>query len=231
MTSQNTENQVQTQTRSLKKRFGAVAVLTLLAALCVGGTLASTTVQATADNIMSFGDVKTKVVQSELVNGDYVDLEEDQYDIEAPLGQINRRVRVVNTGSEPEYVRVRLDMQANVAGEDEPQDASNYVVYEVASDNEWQQVIAEDGTIWYYYTQPVAPGEDTTDLVKSMELIGNYNEVVGTGGSLVFTAYAEAVQSKNNEEAALPDKGWPTDEASGNNADATESMTTFGGEQ
>lgn len=231
MTSQTTKNQVQTQTRSLKKRFGAVAVLTLAAALCVGGTLASTTVQKTADNIMSFGDVKTKVVQSELVNGDYVDLEEGQYDIEAPLGQINRRVRVVNTGSEPEYVRVRLSMRANVSGSEDSQDASDYVNYEL-NNTDWMSDVDEaTGVTWYYYKEPVEKGGQTSDLVDSMELVGNYSEFVGEGGNFVFTAYAEAVQSKNNEEAALPDKGWPTDEASGNNADATESMTTFGGEQ
>ena len=65
MTSQTTENQVQAQTRSLKKRFGAVAALTLLAALCVGGTLATPIARVDADNVISFGAVDIEAVQME----------------------------------------------------------------------------------------------------------------------------------------------------------------------
>lgn len=252
MTSQNTENQVQTQTRSLKKRFGTVAVLTLLAALCVGGTLASTTVRADADNVISFGTVDIEAVQTERgqnEEGEDVWVDVSDRTINARFGKVERRVQFTNTGDQPMFVRAKFALQAVNTDEesgdevvtDVPTEHLSYGLNLGEGDGKWTQVNpgTPDEPTWYYYNEILAPGATTEPLVTSIELV-DYNDLVRENDSFAFDVLGQGLQSEHQVDASgaqLQDatlaEGWPepgddgvNDEASGNSADATTDTTT-----
>lgn len=203
-----------------RRRARTAAIALLFAALAVGGTVAFTTTEGQADNILTFGNVGMKVMQSEPDGeGGYAVLDPSQYDIKAPMGLLERRVQVKNTGMEPAYVRVQLDMEAQPVDGD-AKDAAGYVEYglnlidpegQAAPDADAEFTVGwtagEDG--WYYYNAPVASGEVTEPLVTSIELVGDFNGYVGMGGKYVFTADGQAVQQEHNGDTALEAQGWP----------------------
>lgn len=116
-----------------RARRWAIAGLALLALIGAGVTLASTTVQVTAENVMTFGDVKIKAVILAPASGgsgaagdsggeDSDDTGEGSTDVawadvtdeplDAPFGKAERRVAFTNTGSQPIFVRARVGVNA-----------------------------------------------------------------------------------------------------------------------
>ena len=251
MTSQTTENQMQTQTRSFKKRFGAVAALTLLAALCVGGTLATPIARVDADNVISFGAVDIEAVQMEHgqnEEGEDVWVDVSDRTINARFGKVERRVQFTNTGDQPMFVRARFALQAVNTDEETGEEVSTDVPVEHLSYGlnlgegvgKWTQVDPEtpDEPIWYYYNDILAPGATTEPLVTSIELV-NYNDLVLENDSFAFDVLGQGLQSEHQLDASgaqLQDatlaEGWPepgddgvNHEAAGNSADVTTDTT------
>lgn len=230
--------QPQTSQTGRRSRAKLLAATLLLGALAVGGTVAYTTTQVEADNVITFGSVKMRVVQSERgEDGGLVELDPSQYDINAPMGQLERRVCVENLGSEPAYVRVKLDMHVERA-DDTEEDATDYRQYGLnlidpesgaGATDEFKVgwTAGEDG--WYYYNAPLAANATTEPLVTSIELINDFNGFAGQLGKYVFTADGQAVQSEYNRDSALTAEGWPAeDETEGQTDGQSEDGTNEG---
>ena len=103
-------------------------------------------------------------------------------------GSIKSNVNVTNTGDTDAYIRVKL------------------VTYRVNDEGQHMGGKAEipafaPGAGWvkcdnyYYYTQPVAPGEKpAADLIDNITLTGSYTDA--DGGKQVIEVMAEAIQAK-----------------------------------
>ena len=143
--------------------------LLVLVTLTIGGTLAYLTTET--------GPVENKFTPS------YVDCEvTESFD-----GTTKSNVNVTNTGDTEAYIRVKL------------------VTYRVNDEGQHIGGTAEipgfnPGTNWvkhgdyYYYTLPVAPGEEpTAGLIDSITLTDSYADA--DGGKQVIEVMAEAIQS------------------------------------
>lgn len=238
-----------------RARRWAIAGLALLALIGAGATLASTTVQVTAENVMTFGDVKIKaVILAPADDGEWTDVTGEPLD--APYGKTERRVAFTNTGTHPMFVRARVGVNAvraaaEPAGETEvmPWTQATFTLQLVegampAADAEeakggWYAGTGEQAG-WYYYGRILKPGETTEPLVTAVDL-GDFNAKAMQGYHFELDVLGQGVQSENQKAPAggvlnaLTAVGWPTDEvddaAEGTSAATTGSTTTTEGQE
>lgn len=195
-------------------------VLCLLAIAAVGSTLALKEVNTTADNIMSFGDVKIKVVETEWDasagedgTGDWVDVTNQV--ISSRYGKAERRVQFTNVGSHPIFVRAKLGMVAvneGPDGEDVETDVpAENLTYTLDTAN-W----TSDSEGWYYYGAVLQPNETTEPLVTAIEM-KDYNDLARENDSFKFHVLGQGVQSEHQVDEmtgeeiteAINANGWP----------------------
>lgn len=163
---------------SKRKRTIALLVGAILLAGTIG-TLAWLSVTGVLVNQFGIGSV-TPLVQEEL------------------SGNVKSNVKAKNTGTAPAYIRAAVDIYWQDATSsarlwDEPKAGTDYeIAWSVADvsgakqDSTW--VKASDG--FYYWTSPVAPGEETGMLIKSVTELK-----VTQGRNLVVDVSTQAVQS------------------------------------
>lgn len=102
-------------------------------------------------------------------------------------------VRVQNTGGVTAYIRAAvvvnlLDAQGNVSART-PEAGADYAIRYAAEG--W--TLGGDG--FYYYAYPVAPGENTAELIETCTALGS-------NGSVQLQVLAEGIQSVPAEAAA-----------------------------
>lgn len=213
------QNTPEPKRKRIRRRVFALALLCLIAIVGAGATLAFTTQRAEAENVLTFKNVKMRILETELVGGDEVPVK-DGSSVRADKGEISRIVRVENVGTADMYVRVRPVMVAKTAEGNETvgPEVDAHVAYTLnvgTAADKWTYN-PDDG--WYYYNSPVtAEGGTTAELMTALEFNGDYYTLTGKGGSFEMTIDAQAVQSDNNvspDGKATNATGWPsTDEA------------------
>ena len=208
----------QPRRRRVSRRVAALALLCLVALAGAGATLAFTTQQAGADNVLTFKNVKMRILQTELVGQDEVPVQ-DGAAVRADKGEISRIVRVENMGAADIFVRVRPVMVAKTpeGSTTAGAEVDAHVAYTLNLGDEANQWTYDPQDGWYYYNSPVAAdGGTTAELMTALEFNGDYYTLTGKGGSFEMTLDAQAVQSDNQASGAtaLTAVGWPsTDEA------------------
>lgn len=200
-------------------RVGTMLVLCLVAIAAVGSTLALKEVNTTAENIMSFGDVKIKVVETEWDasanegSGGWIDVTNKV--ISSRYGKAERRVQFTNVGSHPIFVRAKLGMVAvneEPDGEDVETDVpAENLTYTLDTTN-W----TADSEGWYYYGAVLQPDETTEPLVTAIEM-KDYNDLARESDSFKFHVLGQGVQSEYQVDEitgeaikeAINANGWP----------------------
>ena len=200
-------------------RVGTMLVLCLVAIAAVGSTLALKEVNTTAENIMSFGDVKIKVVETEWDasanegSGGWIDVTNKV--ISSRYGKAERRVQFTNVGSHPIFVRARLGMVAVNEGSDgesvETDVPEQNLAYTLDTTN-WDA----DSEGWYYYGDILQPNETTEPLVTAIEM-KDYNDLAQESDSFKFLVLGQGVQSEHQVDEttgeeiteAINANGWP----------------------
>lgn len=214
--------------RSKKRVLALIVALALVLALGIAlGVQAYTVKQTQADNVISFGSVKIRLLET---------MQTDQGEQPVPDGfseklqgdEASRIVRIQNAGDEPCWVRVQLQMKAS-EGEGWI-DASPAVSYGYGEGvltgaldpdklpaETWVYASDEDGTGWFYYTEPLqaysgttgADGDDlTSSLIESLDI--DPDKLGDERRTYRFDIQAQAVQAKNNQDSVLEAEGWPT---------------------
>ncbi len=196
-------------------------VLAVLALVGAFGTLAFTTQRATADNVLTFGNVRLRIQETEATAQGEVPVEEGQA-VRADQGRISRIVRIENVGANDLFVRVRPVMVAQTADGHVSTGAAvdahvDYTINIGEGANAWTYNPA-DG--WYYYNSVVtAEGEASTtaELMSALEFTGDYYTLTGSDGSFELTIDAQGVQADNQAAGttALTAQGWPDSEEAG----------------
>lgn len=179
------------------KRRGRMATvilsLILLLALAVGGTIAWLSTKTTpVTNTFTPAEVTCKV--------------EEKFD---KTTGVKTDVNVTNTSNIAVYIRVKLvTYRTNDAGQHIGGTAE---LPKFTLGKDW---VEKDG--YYYYTLPVAPGEQpAANLADSMTLTASYDDV--DGGKQAVDVMAEAIQSA--PEKAVAD-AWGVKIAQGSVTDA-----------
>ena len=224
--------------RSARRKVLLIAVM-LVALVGVAGTVAFTTRVRTADNVITFGNLSMRIVQTE----QQADGSEQEVpaglEVKADGGLVSRIVRLQNVGGANMYVRARPVIRAEradgtAASAEEVAQVTEFAMNSAEAPDAW--VKGADG--WWYYVGADAddPSDDilvvagegqnadgqgaagsgasasdtSLPLMTSIEFTGDFYSVVGPGGKFVFTVEAQAVQADNNKSGALKAEGWPT---------------------
>ncbi len=192
----------------MKKKIAIGAVLVLCLSMLIYSTIAYFNTADTARNVITAGDIKIELQETAIRDGEEILFEQSQERFDVMPGQdVSKIVRVKNTGSNPAYIRVEVQKAIALAA-----DAQGDVDLELVSldfDSEKWTLRNDD---YYYYNEPLAPGETTAALFRNVKFdtgMGNMYQ----GSTATIKVSAQATQVKNNGDNALDAKGWPADDA------------------
>ena len=192
----------------MKQKVLVAALVLLFAFSAVCGTMAYFTTQGTATNVITSGSIAAEIRE-------YADREmtkpfENLTGV-MPGAEAIKVVTVENTGANEAWVRLSVtkeyelaEERAAVRGADEiaRQEIKTLVHLDINSEY-WTE---QDG--WYYYSEPLQPGETTEPLFTSITLdktLGN----VWQEAKFKILVHMDAVQVANNGATALEAAGWP----------------------
>ena len=186
----------------MKKRMLTAALALCCLAVLATGTLAYFTAEETAQNVITMGSLKMKLVELDEKGEPWEDVENI-----VPGMEVTKKAFVKNKGTVDFYTRVKITKRyVNEQGEKLPDLNTDLVELNISED--WE--LRKDG--FYYYNKPVAPDEKTeplfTTVTFSTEMGNEYQNV-----KVKIDLDAQAVQSRNNGDSATKATGWPeTDE-------------------
>lgn len=185
----------------MKKKLLSLAFVILLLLSLVGyGTLAYTTVEGTATNVITSGGVKIALVETTDSGRPFP---ADGVHGVVPGTTQSKIVNVRNTGAHTAWVRVSVDVAILLANEGEPDTDLIRLDY---NRTHWRE---KDG--YFYYLHPLKPGESTeVPLFTKVTFdagMGNMYQ----GSEARVTVCAMATQWANNGSTVWEAKGWPTE--------------------
>ncbi len=180
-------------------------IVLLLATSCllvvVLGSLAYFTAETRTRNVITTGGVSVEVAE-------YADAEKTKpFPPEGVTGvmpgaSVTKIAEVRNTGASPAWVRVKVEKKITLAeGVTGTPDESL-----VTLDLDLSAWTEQDG--WYYYGEPLRPGEATPPLFTTVGFAASMQNVYQNSTAEV-TVTAQAVQTANNGSSALSAAGWP----------------------
>lgn len=187
-------------TSSLKRKAFAVGLVACLAAVLGVGTWAYFTSEAKATNVITVGDVSIRLVER---------FDEQAARHVVPGESVNKTVFVENVGSNPAWVRVRLDVDVrSAAGAPLSADPVSLRFAGQAGASSW----ADGGDGWRYLSAPLQAGALSGALIDAVALDASAgNEYAGA--TVTVAASAQAVQSVHNGSDVANAVGWPAEEA------------------
>ena len=186
----------------MKRNIALLAILTALAAILALGTGAYFTASGQATNVVTTGTVSLSLDERRADGQVFPDLTADVL----PGQSVSKIPYVVNTGSQPFYTRMLIQVFGEKGGESFP--ISEELVTLDLDTEHWAQ--GTDG--WWYYRGEVAPGDKKapfTQVTFSPRMGNEYMDA-----RIVVSVTAQAVQSKNNpvpEGDYTRVAGWPAD--------------------
>lgn len=122
-----------------------------------------------------------------------------------PGTSVTKIVEIKNIGEQSAFIRISLKKRIKLAKGAEGETDEGLIDL-VLNDEDWTY---QDG--YYYYNQPLDPGQTTTPLLQSVQFkpeMGNLYQ----GCTVNVYVVAQAVQTAHNGTSALEAKGWPADE-------------------
>ena len=190
------------------KRFllGFCALL-VVAMVSVGVTLALTKVEYPyTTNVVTIGEVRIELIDR------YYDLDGDKQtnkdkakngsaysETNPPVFDANtdvaKTVKVKNIGNYSCYVRLQVQKEWIYQEGDTQTILDDYIQWQPSAN--WIEGEDEgDGYVYYYYTEPLDPGDETTGLFNGNKFhIGNYDKTFGSKAIGHIRVTAQAVQS------------------------------------
>lgn len=182
----------------------------LVAAALVAVVLAAQTISFVVSSLdmqghVFFGSVSVQVEETMLdASGAEVPVSPEAEQIDA-VRAASRIVRVRNTGEEPVFVRVRLNMMgsqggAGSTGQGSP--ANDLASYEVGT--AW---VERDG--WCYLPGALEPGALSEPVITGIAFDQAEAQRRFPNGTVAFEATAQCVQVKHNATTSLDAEGWP----------------------
>ena len=196
----------------MKKKITAVSLVVILVALLAMGTAAYTYYEHEdrATNIITTNKIEM-MLDEHLDPLEWIFPDEGQKNVFTlkqrvyPTQIIDKTPTVTNTGPEPFYTRVKVEIV--VTAPDGTPLSAEYLLPQFNGDGSW---VYADG--WYYYDGVLTPGQESSPLFDGVKVSAETpNEYGNATVSIVVTS--QAVQVKNNpvpEEGITAVPGWPT---------------------
>lgn len=191
----------------MKKRITVVTLLVIAASLVAWGSTAFTAVDGRATNVVTTNRIEMSVKET----GDFAATEEtgvyELADHLLPNQSADKKVTLENTGAEPFYARVHVDIEVKDA-KGKPMDDA-YDAYILLDHQTGSWVAGADG--WYYYNGQVGKNETTSPVFTKVTLDKTAPNAMQKA-KVTITVRAQAVQAKNNPVPAggvTAITGWP----------------------
>lgn len=167
------------------------------------GTLAYFTSEDTAVNAITAGDIEIKLNETALSDDGQttVPFANRQIGI-MPGTTVSKIVSVENIGSQPAYIRVKLEKEILLSG-DKTEEADPSLITCDINLNDWTE---KDG--WYYYNSILPSGEETKPLFTKVMFDADMDNLYENSKTQI-KINAEATQTANNGKNALAAAGWP----------------------
>lgn len=166
-----------------RKLLKVLLPLSIISMLTVGISYAAFHAEKRTTNVITIGDVDVKLI--------------DIYsrpEAVAPGEVVDKIVTAENSGNNDEYVRIKLNKVWTDINGDEVRDLDPDLI-EISFSNADKWINGNDG--YYYYQEPLKPGEKAPNLLDSFKLALNYkpsnNEKIQ--GNIIVSA--EGIQSDN----------------------------------
>ena len=185
----------------MRRKVIAASLAACFAAVLCMGTWALFTAIGTATNVVTVGDVSIRLVE---------DFDELGAQGIVPGESIRKKVYVENDGSNPAWVRVRLDVAASSAGGEALETGPVGLRFsEQAGAGAW----VDGGDGWLYLVQPLDGGMASPPLIDAVSLDGSAGKDYA-GAKVTVSVRAQAVQSQNNDgsDGVLGALGWSDEE-------------------
>lgn len=181
-----------------KSKLLLIAIAAILVTVLTQPALAYYTTVGTATNVVTSGSIRLQIHEKTADGSDFP--AEGVYVIPGDI--VSKQVRVENICDHPFYLRVKL-----VSGStNEALTADDCLKLDIDTQN-WHYA---DG--YYYYIQPLQPGEMTPALFTQVQIVGSKVNQTHIGSTLRLTVNAYAVQSENNPADHPWDAaGWPAE--------------------
>lgn len=183
----------------MKKKLFAAALLLLLLSIVGYGTYAYTTVEGTATNVITSGGVSIALVE---VRDNGEKFPEAGVHGVVPGTTESKIVSVVNDGHDPAWIRVKVDVEIDLAGAGTPDTSLVTMNYNTT---DWEY---RDG--YWYYLKSVAPTVETAKLFTQVTFAPEMdNTYQGSVARVIVSAYA--TQVAHNGATVWEAKGWPAE--------------------
>ncbi len=182
----------------MKRKLLALSVAAICLAIIAAGTLAYFNAEDKAHNVITTGGVGIAV--KEWADDEKTQPFEDREGI-MPGNVVTKIVEVENTGASEAWVRVKFNVSITLAGEGE---ADLSLIHLAIDNTKW----IDGGDGWYYYSEPLASGETTHEVLSSV----GFDKTMGNeyqGATATVDVEAQAVQTANNGASATEAAGWP----------------------
>lgn len=188
----------------MKQKLFALILFIACLSVAAYGTIAYFTAEDTATNVITTGNIRIELEETTVSEtGELVPFK-DLTGV-MPGADVSKIVQVKNTGSQPAYVRIRMEKVITLAeGASGEADAS--LLSCDLNETDWTY---KDG--YYYYNEPLAPGAKTeplfTKVTFSKEMDNLYQDSKAQINLVAF-----ATQAANNGVTVWEASGWPTGE-------------------
>lgn len=181
----------------MKKKIAAGAVLAICLSMLIYTTIAYFNTADTARNVITTGNIDIELQETTADGKEFTNVVNVM-----PGQEVSKIVRIYNKGANDAYVRISLNQFIELASGEIQPDTSDLIFLDIDTQN-WT---AKDG--FYYYDKPLAPGETTEPLFKTVTFAaGMGNEYQGSEATIEVTA--QATQVKNNGGSVFDAAGWP----------------------
>lgn len=196
------KNQIEKEKMNKKEKtkLFLTALLILLLALPLYGTIAYFTAEEIAHNVITTGEIDIELL--EWADTDKtIPFSEKVAENVLPGSDIIKIVEVKNTGENQAYIRIKVDKAITLQGNEKPD--LNLIKLDFNNKN-W--TLGLDG--FYYYNEKLKSGEKTKPLFTTLHFdISMDNIYQKSNIEVEITAYA--TQVANNGDSVMEAKGWP----------------------
>ena len=197
----------------MKKKLFALAVLVIILAGTVTGTLAYYTAKTVAHNVITSGEIDIQLVETII---DKTDSDKDGSTTDEvpyptdPVGGImpgedhSKIVRIENVGTNPAWVRMKVVVEINDRKVDLSDEDS--VLALDFNNTEWEK----KGNYYYYkkaLTSQGSAGSETVPLFTTVRFAGEEMDNDYQNAKIEISVQAEGIQYQNNTNYAT---AWPT---------------------
>ena len=184
----------------MKKKMYVIAAILVVLAILGTGTLAYFTTRVVTHNVITSGDIDIQLVETAIKNGQEVDYVNNSTGL-MPGQDHSKIVKVRNTGSNPAWVRLKVQISITDETGKALSDAVLDIDYDTGINGAWEE---KDGA--FYYKQKLDPGNLTKPLFRTVSFLKSAGDEY-QNAKIGIAVQAEGIQYENNTNYAT---AWPT---------------------